>query len=312
MPIIDSNTLVLLPMDSDWDDDATPEHTTQAVGSPILAAYSDPWSDTGNSGRFTAGTTYLIVYDISSDFDLGTGDFTVDFWLRAMDDSINSSDQYLMGCSGAAARFDIAVKDAGTAESWGAILDFTISIAGTSYTLMAAHQPKYFGAFGKAWMWNHYAFVRKDGNVMLFLHGSKSMKGEVFPRPMAGSLASVGDLYVMRNQSTSSHYDGWAMKNFRLSNVARWWQEDPGAAAFDPWTELETFSSSSYKIEGTINEAATIEVYNRSTGVLITSSGVGAGSYSIGGLDTSSVDVTAESTVTGASITYGDVTAVAE
>jgi hypothetical protein len=81
MPGIDSNTKLMLHMNSDFSDSSSSNHTPTVNGATI---------DTGikkfgaGSGKFVRASSQLVSYPDSDDWFLGTGKFTIDAQIRLL------------------------------------------------------------------------------------------------------------------------------------------------------------------------------------------------------------------------------------
>lgn len=158
---------------------------------------------------FDGDGDYLSVPD-SVDWDLGAGDFTIDFWIR-----FNSFSQ--MG--------GIFSQSLGGSEEAG------------FYTYL--HQPYsvlYFRwratdgtmvSYGYTWesafinTWYHIAFVRNGSNIHLFIDGV-----DVHPREDVAigskTLRDADDSLLIGGNSYNGYFDGW-LDEFRISKgIARW------------------------------------------------------------------------------------------
>jgi hypothetical protein len=73
-----ANVVLLLPFDSDLTDYSSVPKTVTAVGSAAVSAVQKKY---GAQSLHLNGSTDYITAPTSTDFDFGTGDFTVEFWL---------------------------------------------------------------------------------------------------------------------------------------------------------------------------------------------------------------------------------------
>jgi Concanavalin A-like lectin/glucanases superfamily len=78
MTAIDSNTKLMLHSQS-LSDASTSAHTQTAFGSAVPSVLQSKFG--GSSLKFMQSTSDYITSSNSSDFDFGTGDFTIDFWV---------------------------------------------------------------------------------------------------------------------------------------------------------------------------------------------------------------------------------------
>lgn len=323
MPVIDSNTLILCKCDI-WDlVDSSPigHSVTDSFNWDPAFNYNtgsgDPWNDwvsaEGNpdcvkSLKLNNGTQYGRIEDNSGDFDLGTGDFTVDYWFHALDGDINASASanYIMGSQDNDTNFDINVYSAAGDDK---CLIHMIRV-------MGANRQCYVGAevySGANNYWQHIAFVRKSGQLMCFANGILTVGGEG-PITTNQSIANVGGIYIGRSKNTTSRADSYAIKYFRLSNVARWWSGDANARGidnFNPWEDCRYYVTPGWKVSGEVLETVTINVYQHGTNRLMASEEVSPGSYEITDLDYQTVDVYAVKS-NGETLCFGNVTAISQ
>lgn len=157
----------------------------------------------GASGLFDGTGDYLTTPD-SADFNYGTGDFTIDFWVRfntrTGDDTFydrNATVRILLGIFGGNLYFYIG----------GVVLSnaWTPSLA----------------------TWYHVAFVRSGTSCWTFVDGT------IFGGPATNSsnITGAATLFIGANLEAGDGFDGW-FDELRISKgIARW------TANFTPPTE---------------------------------------------------------------------------
>ncbi len=147
-----------------------------------------------HSGYMTG--EYIAVPN-HSNFDFGTGDFTVDFWVYVM-----SYEQRVLFGWYTDSGGEIALQHSTNN-------DFMYMYANnTSDTI--------FGGVFPTVTWVHYAYVRDGSNAKIFQNGVL-----LHTEPMvAGSCSPSGDINLGWTNSTFS-INGY-MDEFRISNTARW------------------------------------------------------------------------------------------
>jgi hypothetical protein len=155
----------------------------------------------GSAASFN-GSTWIDTPD-STDFTLGTGDFTIDFWFN------------VQGGFGTFRRVFGQVDSAGSVQSISANLTtankWTIVFnAGTTFAGVAA-----FPSAG----WHHFAFVRTSGSYGLFLDGVLDITG-----PFPTAITDSTDVFAIgRGPAGSSNDFIGLIDEFRLSvGIARW------------------------------------------------------------------------------------------
>ena len=162
----------------------------------------------GASGLFDGTGDYITTAD-SADFDVGSGDFTVDFWFRK---NTNGTFQPVFGQSNSSAT--------GT----------TISIYG--YMSLTSNKIAIYGYTGSTLKslessstvtdtsWHHYAAVRSGNTLYLFLDGTSEgtldVTGITFNN--SSNQMSIGRVGEYNGQ----YANGW-IDEFRFSKgIARW------------------------------------------------------------------------------------------
>jgi len=157
-----------------------------------------PFSQTGWSYNGTAGAYCQLN---NADYAIGTGDFTIEFWMYCVDDSTYGSSAFA-GLTGA-----------GT---------LTVSMSGGSSN---ARQPYLeFGgtstAFGTLYgylnKWTHIAYVRRSGFVTVYQNGVATSA----PVSRTQSFPNCANLYLARLPTdTAQDFRGY-MSNYRITKAA--------------------------------------------------------------------------------------------
>ncbi len=184
----------------------------------------------GTSGRFDGSGDYLDIPD-QEDFNVGAGDFTVDFWMRP---SVLSGNQAIMAQSNMYASetsrgLQIMVVPSGTNYRIAGYLFYgsgsNKSIVGTTNL--------------EAGTWYHVALVRNDNLATLYLNGVSEGQVDVTgiavtdsPNKMA--LGRLGEW-------NGYYFNGW-LDEFRFSKgIARWTTHfTPPTAEYDSTTATST------------------------------------------------------------------------
>jgi len=206
---IDADTLLMLHCDGA---DASTALTDSSMSARTVTAYGNAQIDTaqsvfgGASALFDGSGDYLSVPD-HADWDLGTGNFTVDTRVRfnALSgfQGIMVLDTYTTG---------IRILSNGSSS-------FEMNVVGTdcseTYALSTA-------------TWYHLALVRISGTVRFFVNGTQVGTDTT----AAGNITGLTlGLFVGVGTSTSVYpLNGW-IDEFRFSKVARW------TTTFTPPTE---------------------------------------------------------------------------
>ena len=169
--------------------------------------------------------SYLTVPD-STDWDFGTGNFTIDFWVRFLSVTGDSKDyDYFITQNNAGDNWSVAFQNNGYMHMW--------NYASGAYVI---HAYSLFSAVANTWY--HVAMVRngtgpnciqiyKDGVAQSMTLGEGSWNG-TFP-----TLASK--LYIGSDTGVGSYYNGW-IDEMRISKgVARWTSNfTPPVSAYGP------------------------------------------------------------------------------
>jgi len=211
----DSNAIVLLHSNTT---DGSVVFTDSAVGghSPhAFTAYGSVHHETDqqefgtSSIQFNGTTDYLTLPD-DTDWDWGTGDFTMDCWVRL--DSIPSAGRM-------AARGDVEVGDGdwcwGVGTTWGGGTKFNFAdrIAGgiTNHLSDAL-------TFNTN-TWYHVAIVRNSGTITFYLDGVA-----VGTSSCAHDLSASTILYIgcRKKPAGPGEFLPGYMDELRISNIARW------------------------------------------------------------------------------------------
>ena len=166
-------TKLLLPFDgtngaTTTSDLSNSNHTVTFNGN---ASLSTAQSKFGGSSCYFDGTGDYLSFDASSNWDFGTGDFTIEFWVRF---SVGSAYQTLWdyGYTGSAG---ILIQ-----SSNGSSPKMIVYINGGSYSITESSSPSLS-------TWYHYAIVRSSGTVTMYRDGLS-----VASASMAASLGGIG------------------------------------------------------------------------------------------------------------------------
>lgn len=159
----------------------------------------------GASILFDGNSDHVTLPD-SADWSLGTGDFTLDFWIRFNALPLNGEEQvfFTQFASGASQyRFEYANDGNGYWQLYGP----TFSLNMARYSAILANT------------WYHVAFVRNVNNFYIFQDGVMLGSAEV----NSGSMPDVASsLSIGAQNGPTRFFNGW-MDEVRLSKgIARW------------------------------------------------------------------------------------------
>lgn len=174
-------------------------------------------SEFGNAQHLTAqkkfnatsmnfdGTGDYLTLPSSTDFDFGTDDFSIHFWLYVT--SIPAYDMII-----------------GRLDSWGDSGQFWIRMHPGNSGLEAAVGNAYFDISSLPLsQWNHIALTRSSGTARFFLNGAVSDSGSA-----TYSIDSTDDLYIARNPVNSAEELVGYLEEILIDDTALW------AGAFTP------------------------------------------------------------------------------
>lgn len=209
MAVDDAYSVLLMHMNgedgsSTFTDEAG--HTVTPYGAVID---TDQYKFGGASGLFDGSNDYAVISD-SNDFDFGTGDFTIDFWVRfsALDGNSREIMQRLDAENeGGLNRMDLIM--ASNTLQFTAYTDGTqIVSVSRSITISAGN-------------WYHVAIVGISGKFRLFLDGVQ--QGAEVDRANPGDMPYSGNIYLGKNQQFGIYWlAGW-LDELRISKgIARW------------------------------------------------------------------------------------------
>ena len=180
---------------------------------PPLYAYSIAICDTAVT-KFGAGSIYLngqdnyLTVPDSADWNFGTGDFTIDAWVRFY--SFGSGNQTICG----------QFQDAN--NQWNFYLRYDSPGVYRLY-FYGVYASSVVADFDCAWVptintWYHIAVSRASGNVYLFINGvSQSVAGDG-----SGNLGDISSALSIGANNNYTFVNGW-IDEFRISKgLARW------------------------------------------------------------------------------------------
>ena len=156
---------------------------------------------------FTRDGTDRLTIPSHSDWDFGTGDWTVDFWMRTIDSAVTN--ELTIGCGTALGTSDWVLYI--NKSSFGAVFDDW----GVN---------KRLGSWPANWVdlaWMHIAIVRDSDTMRYFINGVSQGTSA-----LSTSYSIPNNSYELRigNLDFSSWSDDWGgnLDELRISNTARW------------------------------------------------------------------------------------------
>ena len=193
-----------------WNDTVLAMHMEDATDlKGHTASVTDASFAAGKFGNalVSNGSTTSISFPYSTDFDLGTGDFTIDFWL-----TLNAGANYgnILSMEGpVAGSFNSGLQIAAGRLRFSFFTGSGYSPQTTIYTDVYSNPS--VGTF------KHYAVIRSGGTVQIYVDGVAS-----------GSSASLGNIYVSGNNLNFGADAGGdtacdvRMDDLRITKAARW------------------------------------------------------------------------------------------
>ena len=176
-------------------DDGNTGHVVTQVGTATLSTSQKKW---GSSGLLLDGDSDYLTIPDSSDWDFGTGEFTIDFWSRFNSVASNST-----------------LIDIGYGSNYGMRLLWLTSNELQVY--MASNERKF------SWTpvvdtWYHIAVTRNGTNLRAFINGTQI--GTTLTDNTDVQAGSVG-IHIGVDYGINYYFNGY-MEEFRISNTARW------------------------------------------------------------------------------------------
>lgn len=189
------------PADSSAADLATGKAITAYGDATLSAAVADPWGGTRKVLRFDGSGDYLSLAD-NADWAMGSGDFTVDFWMRAI-----AGNAWLFGQYDGASLSSISFRVLYTS---GGAFDIRIGQGSSQISTGGGSLP--LGT------WAHVAMVRAGSSLKGFLNGA-----QIGSTTVSGAINdSTHPLSIGREGALGSQNFNGYMTAFRITKgVAR-------------------------------------------------------------------------------------------
>ena len=214
-PLTDITNTVLLTCRENRFRDASSEANTVSIGAgtPKIKPFS-PFNPSqaysasvkgGSANFFQLATSKLDVTD-ASDFDFGTGDFTVEAWVYPTKDLIGGSYPFALMLNGKGNNFYIGW----TTYSSAGLVIYGGTGVGSIYSGSTDHVPQKYA-------WSHIVYQNTSGNFNFYLNGTR-----VCNVADSGSFPDVTGVTVGVSDSYGSYYLGAHVSDLRVvkgSNV---------------------------------------------------------------------------------------------
>jgi hypothetical protein len=177
-------------------DDSPSHKAVTTVGGAAISTTESRFK--GSSGYFDGAGDYLTLAD-SEDWNFGTGNLTVDFWMWC---DTTSGIQMLIGQSPSSGSRWVIYTATGTPSLYD---------TGTTLAIDAG------GAF-TASAWNHIALVRNGTSFVVYLNGVGGTPGA-----SSSAMADVaGVLSIGRQEYDSQYFTGYLAEVRVSKGIARW------------------------------------------------------------------------------------------
>lgn len=285
---IDTYTKLCLHLDEDPNflDSSDSNHTITKVENADRSAAQSKFD--GYSAYFDGTGDYLYLND-SEDWNLGSGDFTIDFWLRFVDKAV-------------------------TCILWEQMESGTIQQqfywVSNSYLTFVAYDTSKIAEYVWPWTtnsndtWYHIALVRNGTSLKLYVDGSEISPSGSPTTINSKTLPNVNEALVIGARDGGAISLSGYIDEFRWSTgIARWTE------GFTPPTEAY---SQTIKISGVKSETTRVLVLDESDWSIESNTVVsGSGAYEVETSDTGNRTVLGR-TNSGWTIGFGNITPIEE
>jgi Concanavalin A-like lectin/glucanases superfamily len=188
MPALDPSYKLLLPFDSDFADVSPSAHPVTVVGAPQISTVS-PFAGSG-AALFNGSTQYLKL-DGSSDFIFGTGDFTLDFFFKAL--TVSGVQSFYVTSGGS---------------------EFQMYLLNNSLRLWAVGNDRIVGATAiVANTWYRASCIKQSGNTRLYLN--KIQEGSTYVDANNYTL-SANEPVIGTHSNLSMQFYGGRLDEYRV------------------------------------------------------------------------------------------------
>lgn len=197
---IDSNTIWMCHCDgadasTTFTDSSSNAFTATAVGNAQIDTAQSKFG--GASGLFD-GTGDRVHIGDTALLDVGTGDFTVDMWVR-----FNATGGLYGFCE------------------WGdyATAGFLCQLSGTTFQIYVNNVNRNYTWSPSTATWYHLAIERYSANIYIYVDGTKLAAAQASTENISGSTggATFGDSHTLADRA----FNGW-IDEVRWSNVGRY------------------------------------------------------------------------------------------
>ena len=285
----DSNTLLLLASNttngSTTFTDTSVGGSTHSISRGGSTVHSTTQKKFGTSSIYIDGHDDNLNTSADSDFDFGTGDFTIDAWIYP-----NGNQQY---------GTILAAMDSGQqSTSW----NFGYSNTVNEFSMWGEGDSTFSGNDGSAVAlstWTHIAFVKYGTNATQYINGVSSITATpVTTWNTTGTTAYIGPRYS-NHLGTAAYYLDAYLDEIRMSDVARWTANfTPPTAAYSAPSlgAAGNYTSTTETALATVSKMSIVVLYKNTYGTATLDTDLVAQVSSNGGTNYTSAPLTAAGT----------------
>jgi len=193
----DSNTVLLMHMDGSDNGTTFTDQTGKTITRNGDTKTVTATKKFGTASAYFDGSSDYLSIPSSTDFDFGTGDFTIDWWFNP--DTVTSDDGMFSLNSSSQIELSIAIY-----ESKLYFNKKNEALSGT--TILSSGQ------------WYHVAMVRSGNYLKCYLNGVLEISFDVTSQTFSNS----GNVLWIGQYASGAHSFQGYLDEFRISKVARW------------------------------------------------------------------------------------------
>jgi hypothetical protein len=252
----DSNTLLLIASNttngSTTFTDTSVGGSTHSISRGGSIAHSTAQKKFGTSSIFNNGATDSLYGGADSDFDFGSGDFTIDAWIYP-----SGNQQYgtILG----------AMNSGSQSNGW----NFGYSNAQNGFDMWKGGDSTWAGNDGPAvatGAWTHLAFVKYGTTANLYVNGTSQKSGT--PSTTWDTTATSWFL-GRRYENENNYYLTAYVDEVRMSDVARWTADfTPPTVAYTETVANATgnYTSTTETASATVSKMGIVVLYKENAG----------------------------------------------
>ena len=218
----------------------------------------------GNSSIYFAGDPNgsgdgdKLSIPASSDFDFGTGDFTIEMWIRPVDSGAGSYVHMFELYDSSTDRMYLRIERQGGNDRY----DLTCEPSGGTATTTSSDSAPNYGN------WEHLAVVRSSGTITMYVDGVAQADTET----NTSALDYDSSLYIGWERITGDQFLEGYLDEYRISDTARYTSGfTPSTTAFVNDSNTKLLIHSDYL--GGIGADTSVDTYLTATGGTVTTDG---------------------------------------